>query len=47
MSRNPRLQEFQMDTRLSRRPGKQKFSNFFYNEETGEILGRTPESWGQ
>ncbi|KAJ8726025.1 hypothetical protein PYW07_000723 [Mythimna separata] len=47
MIRNPRLEEFQMDMKPSRKSGKQKFSNFFYNEETGEILGRTPESWGK
>lgn len=30
-----------------RRSYKQKFQSFLYNEDTGEILGRTPQSWGK
>lgn len=29
-----------------RKSYKQKVDNFIYNEETGEIMGRTLESWG-
>lgn len=25
---------------------RQSFKNFFYNKETGAIMGRTPSSWG-
>ncbi|XP_022821012.1 sodium/potassium-transporting ATPase subunit beta-2-like [Spodoptera litura] len=48
MSRNFRdREEFQMDTKPSQRTGSQKFRYFFYNGDSGEILGRTPESWGK
>ncbi|KAH9636183.1 hypothetical protein HF086_007135 [Spodoptera exigua] len=46
MSRNfGDREEFEMDTKPSQRTGSQKCRYFFYNGETGEILGRTPESW--
>ncbi|KAJ0181547.1 hypothetical protein K1T71_002269 [Dendrolimus kikuchii] len=47
MIRNPRLQEFQIETKPERKPGRQKFTEFLRNTETGTILGRTPESWGK
>ncbi|CAB3231533.1 unnamed protein product [Arctia plantaginis] len=42
MIRNPRLQEFQMDTKSSHRSARQ---NLFHDQDTGAILGRTPERW--
>lgn len=36
-----------MDTKPVHRSGRTKCSNFLYDEDTGAILGRTPESWGQ
>uniref|UniRef100_A0A2A4JHJ4 Sodium/potassium-transporting ATPase subunit beta-2 n=1 Tax=Heliothis virescens TaxID=7102 RepID=A0A2A4JHJ4_HELVI len=48
MSRHPRLEEFQMDTKLSDRSGRRIPGKYFlYNEDTGEILGRTPQRWGK
>ncbi|KAL4705890.1 hypothetical protein ACJJTC_002771 [Scirpophaga incertulas] len=47
MIRNPALQEFQLDTKPSRKPQKKRFLNYIFNEETGAILGRTPESWAK
>lgn len=47
MIRNPRLQEFQIETKPERKHGKQKFWDFIHNDETGTFLGRTPESWGK
>lgn len=41
------MQEFEIDTKPSRKTGKQKFYDFLYNEDTNEILGRTPKSWGK
>lgn len=46
MIRNPRIEEFEIDTK-PRRPSKQTFGNFLYNEDTGAYLGRTPSSWGE
>ncbi|CAF4872142.1 unnamed protein product [Pieris macdunnoughi] len=46
MIRNPKLEEFEIETK-PRKPGKQKFSDFMYNEDTREIFGRTPERWGK
>lgn len=46
MIRNPKLEEFEIETK-PRRPGRQKFSEFMYNEDTGAIFGRTPERWGK
>lgn len=42
---NPKFEEFEIDTKPYRN-ARQKISSFFFNEETGEIMGRTPESWG-
>ncbi|KAG6452974.1 sodium/potassium-transporting ATPase subunit beta-2 [Manduca sexta] len=44
MSRNPRMEEFKMDGKPLKR---RNFSSMLYNDETGAILGRTPESWGK
>ncbi|CAH2105098.1 unnamed protein product [Euphydryas editha] len=41
------IQEFELDTKQLKKTTKQKFSDFFYNEETGTIMGRTPDSWGK
>ncbi|CAH2263950.1 jg16377 [Pararge aegeria aegeria] len=40
-----RMEEFEIDRKPTRKPAKQKFYEFLYNEETGAIMGRTPESW--
>lgn len=40
------IHEFELDTKPLKKTSKQKFSDFFYNEESGAIMGRTPESWG-
>lgn len=40
------MEEFEIDRKPSRKPAKQKFYQFLYNDDTGAILGRTPESWG-
>ncbi|XP_023942956.1 sodium/potassium-transporting ATPase subunit beta-2 [Bicyclus anynana] len=42
-----RMEEFEIDRKPTRKPAKQKFYEFLYNQETGAILGRTPESWGK
>ncbi|XP_039765045.1 sodium/potassium-transporting ATPase subunit beta-2-like [Pararge aegeria] len=42
-----RMEEFEIDRKPTRKPAKQKFYEFLYNEETGAIMGRTPESWGK
>nr|XP_034840057.1 sodium/potassium-transporting ATPase subunit beta-2-like [Maniola hyperantus] len=49
MSKMPshRMEEFEIDRKPTRKPAKQKFYDFLYNDETGAILGRTPESWGK
>ncbi|XP_028025325.1 sodium/potassium-transporting ATPase subunit beta-2-like [Bombyx mandarina] len=47
MLRNPKLEEFQMDTKPPRKSFQHKFSDFLHNDETGTILGRTPESWSK
>ncbi|XP_045458844.1 sodium/potassium-transporting ATPase subunit beta-2-like [Melitaea cinxia] len=41
------IQEFELDTKPLKKTTKQKFSDFFYNEESGAFMGRTPESWGK
>ncbi|CAG5048132.1 unnamed protein product [Parnassius apollo] len=45
MHRNPRLEEFEIETKPSRTTERQKFHNFIYDRNTGAFLGRTPESW--
>ncbi|XP_045511177.1 sodium/potassium-transporting ATPase subunit beta-2-like [Colias croceus] len=47
MMRNPKLEEFEIEMKPLRKTGRQKFSDFVYNDETGTIMGRTPESWGK
>lgn len=42
----PKLEEFEFERKPSRKTTKQKFSDFIFDENTGAILGRTPESWG-
>ncbi|XP_026490528.1 sodium/potassium-transporting ATPase subunit beta-2-like [Vanessa tameamea] len=44
---NSKIEQFEMETKPLKKTSKQKFSDFFYNEETGAIMGRTPESWGK
>ncbi|XP_072936284.1 sodium/potassium-transporting ATPase subunit beta-2-like [Epargyreus clarus] len=44
---NSKLEEFSKGTKASRRIAPQKFSDFLYDDETGEVLGRTPERWGK
>ncbi|CAH0726363.1 unnamed protein product, partial [Brenthis ino] len=41
----PKIQEFEFETKPSRKTAKQKFSDFIFDENTGAVLGRTPESW--
>ncbi|XP_049871770.1 sodium/potassium-transporting ATPase subunit beta-2-like [Pectinophora gossypiella] len=47
MSRNPRLEEFEVERKPSKRSRKHSFWNFVFDEDTGAIMGRTPESWGK
>lgn len=42
MIRNPRLEEFQMDTKPSHRSAGR---NLLHDPDTGTVLGRTPEGW--
>ncbi|XP_061378556.1 sodium/potassium-transporting ATPase subunit beta-2-like [Danaus plexippus] len=44
---NRKLEEFEIETKPRKRTTKQTICNFLYNEQTGAILGRTPDSWGK
>ncbi|KAJ2944453.1 hypothetical protein O0L34_g3793 [Tuta absoluta] len=47
MSRNPKLEEFEIETKSSKRYGKKSFSEYFYDSDAGTFLGRSAESWGK
>ncbi|XP_041972331.1 sodium/potassium-transporting ATPase subunit beta-2-like [Aricia agestis] len=44
---NSKFQEFETDLKRNQKSAGQKLSTFFYNEETGEFMGRTAGSWGK
>ena len=43
----PKAEEIELDPKASRKPSKKKFIEYIYNEDTGEIFGRTPQSWSK
>ncbi|VVD05603.1 unnamed protein product [Leptidea sinapis] len=47
MQRNRKLEEFEIETKPTRRFGPQTYKDFIYNEETGAFLGRTTKSWAK
>lgn len=47
MPRNPKLEEFEIETKPIRSIKRGNVSNFFYDSNTGAFLGRTAESWGE